>query len=156
MQWLLSRSDSQIRTFVILYQLMEHPGSDTFDMKKMLADYMENGLLDNIIDMFKHDKDLYPYVGSLIADERLRVRIGTTALIEILNKEDGEHIHEAVPSVLPLLKDQNPVVRGDAANLLGIIGDAQAIPFLEELMTDEDQNVKIIVKEAIEDLRSHT
>jgi hypothetical protein len=134
---------------------MEQPGSDTFDMKKMLADYMENGLLDNIVDMFKHDKNLYIYIGSLIADERIRVRIGTTALLEILNKEAGEHIHEAVPSVLPLLKDQNPVIRGDAANLLGIIGDTQTIPFLEELMTDEDQNVRIIAKESIDDIRSH-
>ena len=134
---------------------MEQLGSDTFNMKKMIADYMENGLLDNIVDMFKHDKNLYTYIGYLIADERIRVRIGATALLEILNKEDAEHTHEAVPSILPLLKDQNPVIRGDAANLLGIIGDAQTIPFLEELMTDEDQNVRIIAKEAIDEIQSH-
>ena len=127
--------------------------NDSFDMKKMLADYMENGLLDNIVDMFKHDKNLYAYIGSLIADERIRVRIGATALLEILKKEDSENISRAVPYMLPLLKNQNPVTRGDAANLLGIIGNKDAIPFLEIMLNDTDANVRIIAEGAIEDIK---
>jgi len=132
---------------------MEQAGTETFDMKKMVADYMESGCLDNIIDMYKHDESLYEYVADLLKDERMRVRIGIIALIEALQKEEPEKVKKALSSILPLLKDGNAVVRGDAAYLLGIIGDKDAIPFLEEIAKDEDADVRLIVKEAIDDIR---
>jgi HEAT repeat protein len=132
---------------------MEKTGAESFDMKKMLADYMENGLLENIIDMFRHDESLYEYVGFLLTDERLRVRIGVTALLETLRKEEPEKVKNALLPLLSLLKDQNPVVRGDAAYLLGIIGDKGTIPSLREVINDEDTNVRLIVTEAIDDIR---
>lgn len=143
------------RALLYYMLLMEQKNSQEIDTKKMLADYMENGLLDNIIDMFKYDKNLYEYAGYLMADERMRVRIGVIALFETLKKEDSENISRAVPYMLPLLKDQNPVIRGDAANLLGIIGNKDAIPFLEEMLNDTDENVRIIAEEAIEDIKTN-
>jgi HEAT repeat protein len=130
--------------------------TENFDMKTMIADYLENGFLDNIIDMFKHDKSLYEYVGDLLTDERMRVRIGISALIETLKVEDSENIPKAIPYILPLLKNQNPVSRGDAAYLLGVIGRRDAIPFLNEIAKDEDANVRIIAKEAIEEIKSNS
>ena len=132
---------------------MEQRGSEAFDVKKMIADYMENGLLDNIVDMFKNDEDLCEYAGDLLTDERMRVRIGTIALFETLGKEAPDRVKRALPSVLSLLKDQNPVIRGDAAYLLGIIGDKSVIPFLEKILDDEDANVRLVVRETIEDIR---
>jgi HEAT repeat protein len=123
------------------------------DIKKMIADYMEGGYLDNIIDMFKHDKSLYECVGYLMTDERMRVRIGATALMETL-KAESENVEKAVPYILPLLKDENPVTRGDAAYLLGIIGDKDTIPYLEEMLNDKDGNVSLIAKEAMDDIKS--
>ena len=133
---------------------MNHSKAEDFDLKKMISDYMEGGMLDNIVDMYKHDDTLYAHIGDLMKDERMRVRIGVTALMEILKKEDPEHIRKAMPSVLPLLQDQNSVVRGDAANLLGIIGEKESLPFLEKILDDEDQNVRTIVKESIEEIKS--
>ena len=133
---------------------MGQRAAEEFDVKKMLADYMEGGLLDNIVDMFKHDENLYEYAGDLLRDERMRVRIGAIALFEALAKEAPDRVKRALPSVLSLLKDQNPVVRGDAAYLLGIIGDEGVIPALDEIMNDEDANVRLIVRETIEDVRS--
>src|SRR4030042_5969936 len=109
---------------------MEPVDTEHFDIKSMIADYMEKGFLDNIIDMFKHDSSLYAYIGNLMTDKRLVVRIGILALIETLKTEDPEHLSKAMPSVLPLLKDQNPFVKGDAAYLLGMIGNKSTIPFL--------------------------
>jgi HEAT repeat protein len=131
---------------------MEPIRTKYFDMKTMIADYMEKGFLENIIDMFKHDVTLYAYIADLLKDERIVVRIGILALIETLKTEDPENISKGMPSVIPLLKDQNPVVKGDAAYLLGIIGHVDAIPFLEEIIKDEDANVRIIAKEAIEEI----
>lgn len=135
---------------------MEPINTEYFDMKTMIADYMEKGFLDNIVDVFKHDNTLYAYIGDLLTDERLGVRIGISALIETLKTEDPENISKAMPSVIPLLKNQNPVSRGDAAYLLGIIGHVDAIPFLEKMIKDEDANVRIIAKEAIEEIESNS
>ena len=131
---------------------MEPVKKDSADLKTMLADYMENGLLDNIIDMFKHDQSLYAYIGDLITDERIRVRIGATALVESLRKEDPENVTKAIPHLLPLLKAETPVIRGDAAYLLGVIGNRDVVPFLNEIINDADTNVRVIVEEAIEDI----
>lgn len=134
---------------------MERTNSEMFDLEKMIADYMEGGLLDNIVDMFKHDKGLYQYIGALMTDERMRVRIGVTALLEILKKEDSENISKAIPFILPLLKDENPVTRGDAAYTLGVIGSKDTIPFLCEITNDENVNVSDIAKEAIEEINEN-
>ncbi len=118
----------------------------------MIADHMENGFLDNIIDMFKHDKNLYPLLGELLADERSRVRIGVVALVETLQDEDREHIIAAIPNIAKLLKDSNPTIRGDAAYLLGIIGHRNALKFLNEAVFDHNALVRDTVLESIAEL----
>ncbi|MDI6891108.1 MAG: HEAT repeat domain-containing protein [Thermodesulfovibrionales bacterium] len=123
-------------------------------LKAMIADYMEKGFLENIINMFKHDVSLYAFIGDMMKDERFRVRIGISALLETLKKEEPENISKAIPSILPLLRDQNPVLRSDAAYLLGMIGYKDACPFLREAASDEDENVRIIAREAIEEIES--
>jgi len=133
---------------------MEQPHTEAPDMQKMIAEYMENGCLDNIIDMFKYDKTLYDYIPGLMTDERLRVRIGTIALLETLKKEDAESIGKAIQPLISLLKDENPRIRGDVAYVLGLIGDRETIPVLEQMINNEDPNVGIIVREAIEDIQS--
>ena len=133
---------------------MEQAGAGEFDVAKMIAEYMENGCLENIIDMFKHDETLYTFVGDLLTDERMRVRIGTIALLEELKKKDPEKTKKSLPSILPLLNDQNPVARGDAAYSLGIVGDESIMPRLEVTLNDEDPNVRLIAKEAIDDIRN--
>ena len=131
---------------------MDTYGRNDQSLIALIADHMENGFLENIIDMFRHDRCLYSLTGSLIQDERVRVRIGITALIEELKKMDTTNIFEAVPGLLPLLTHAESVVRGDAANLLGIIGDKNALPPLEKLLEDENENVRLIAKEAIAEI----
>jgi len=115
---------------------------------------MENGFLDNIIDMFRHDKSLYHLIGDLLADERSRVRIGVVALVESLQAEDSKHIIEAIPSVAKLLKDENPTIRGDAAYLLGIIGHSNALPYLNDAVFDHNELVRNTILEAIDELEN--
>ena len=138
--------------FVVLYIHMKPVNIASSDLKKIIADYMEKGFLENIIDLFKHDANLYSFVGDLVKDERFSVRIGISALIETLKIEDAENISKAMPSIIPLLKDRNPTIRSDAAYLLGVIGNKDALPFLREATKDEDANVSVIVEEAIEEI----
>jgi len=105
---------------------------------KMIADYMEEGLLDNIVSMLKADKMQYPVIGELIADERIRVRLGATALVEMLAEEDPASIELlAVPSILKVLNHENPTIRGDAANLFAIAGSKEAVSALAAALHEE-------------------
>lgn len=126
--------------------------SDFESTLKMIADYMEKGFLENIIDMFKHDKSYYPFIGNLLGDERMGVRIGTIALVETLKDEEIDSILPAVPGIAKLLNDPNATIRGDAAYLLGIIGHKNALKFLEDALDDESDLVRETVEEAIEEI----
>jgi hypothetical protein len=127
--------------------------TEELDVKTMIADYMEKGFLENIIDMFRHDKDLYRLVGDLMADERMRVRLGITVLVETMAKEDPDNIARSIPGIADLLKDPNPTVRGDAAYLLGIIGHRDALPSLTEASGDDSPEVKQVISESVEEIR---
>lgn len=128
--------------------------TEKFNLKEVIADYLQDGFLDNIIDMFKQDKKLYEYIGELMSDKRFRVRLGVSALIETLRTEDSDNITRAIPYIIPLLKDKNPMLRGDAAHLLGLIGSTDVIPFLKERLQDEYAHIRDIAKDAIEEIES--
>jgi HEAT repeat protein len=127
---------------------------EEYDMKTMIADYMERGFLENIIDMFKHDRSLYPLIGDLMRDERVRVRLGMSALVETLVKEAPDTMAASIPGIISLLKDRNPTIRGDAAYLLGIIGHRDALPLLRAASNDENGSVREMVREAIEEIEA--
>lgn len=121
----------------------------------MVLDYMEKGFLDNIIDMFKHDESLYRFIIDMIRDERMRVRLGATALVEELVGFRRGSLDRLVPEIIKLLDDPNPTVRGDGANLLGIIGHRAALPpLLRAERHDGDKNVRDIAGEAVADIRA--
>lgn len=119
----------------------------------MLADYMEKGFLDNIVDMFRHDSSLYELIADLIQDERTRVRIGFTALMEELKKLDPDNVVKASCNLIPLLSDENAVVRGDALNLLGIIGQKDSLQYIRKSLSDPDENVRLIAAEIITEMQ---
>jgi len=120
------------------------------ELKQMIADYMEQGFLSNIIAMFKSDPSLYELVGTLLSDERLRVRMGMTALIEELHKTKPDEVRKALPSLLPLLGNESPTVRGDAAYLVGLIGDEEDRVVLKSLLNDPNPQVAEMVRDLLE------
>jgi len=122
-------------------------------MNKLIADYMENGFLENIADMFTHDKTLYPMIGELLGDERSRVRLGAVALVEMLLEKDIDNVVKAIPGIAEVLKNHSPTLRGDAAYLLGIIGHNDAMPFLTEALNDENELVRQTIKESVEEIK---
>jgi hypothetical protein len=148
MAWGVARCADAV--YAVWYDILEMPGDS--DIKRMIADYMEKGFLENIIDMFRHDETLYPLIGELMTDERMRVRLGMTALVETLVKEDPDRIALSVHGIAALLRGGNATIRGDAAYLLGIIGHRDALPFLSELLGDDNADVKETAREAMEEI----
>lgn len=133
--------------------MSDEKASPADESVKMISDYMEKGFLENIVDMFKYDAALYDILPDLIQDERLRVRLGTTALIETLAEEDGVDMRKAASSLAPLLDHNNATIRGDVAYILGLIGDDRILPRLTPLFNDPDVNVREIARDAADDIK---
>ncbi len=108
---------------------------------RMLRDYMENGFLENIMDMFKHDPSLWGAVPQMITDKRSRVRIGTIALAETFNCEHSSEILKALPAIALGLKHKEPTIRGDVVYLLDILSLKESIPYLKVALEEEDNEV---------------
>lgn len=123
------------------------------ELKQMVLDHMELGLLENIIDMFRADLTLFPMIADMLQDERMRVRLGATALVEELHATHPAQLVEQIPIFGELLKFQNPTVRGDAAYVLGLLKNDKAIPYLEAASEDENESVREVVLEALADIR---
>ena len=129
-------------------------GTADDELKVIIPEHMERGFLENIIDMFRHYDNLYPLIVDMIRDERVRVRLGTTALVEELIKDRRGPLIELIPSIGELLGDPSSNIRGDAANLLGIIKHKDALPYLLYAENDVDNDVREIVREAISDIKA--
>jgi HEAT repeat protein len=115
-----------------------------------IVSFLEQGLLENLVALFRADPSLYPLLAELLPDERIGVRLGTSALVESLADEDPAGRGRAVESLLPLLAREDPVVRGDAAYLLGILGRREAVAGLRAIEKDENGDVRDAVGEALE------
>ena len=124
---------------------------DPRETARMLADYMEQGFLSNIVAMFKADPSLDDLTGAVLADGRLRVRLGVTALVEELHRWDPERARRSVPSLRPLLEHPDPWIRGDAASLIALAGSAADRQALEPLTRDPDPQVAALVREILEE-----
>jgi hypothetical protein len=120
------------------------------DIVKVIGDFLELGHVENIVAMFKQDTGLYDHTGSLLRDERFTVRLGTAVLFEELALIRPDEISLAIPSLLPLLEEQNPLLRGEAATILGIINTADARKPLLKLQNDPDPQVREIIADIMQ------
>lgn len=115
----------------------------------MVADYMDQGLLENIILMFRHDPGLYPMVAELLQDERIRVRMGAVALVESLAELDPGGMSVIATAVAPLLTDPSATIRGDAAYAVGLTGTPAHLEPLRGLLDDPFADVREIAADAV-------
>ena len=122
------------------------------EMRAMLIEHMGKGFLENIIALFKQEPELMRFIPDLISDEQVVVRLGATALVEELAGKYRQQLGTAVPGLLSLLEHENPTIRGDAVNLLGIIGDPSARENVRRLTRDAHEAVRLLAGEALREL----
>ena len=120
------------------------------DLCKVIGDFLELGHVENIVSMFRQDSKLYGLTGDLLRDERFAVRLGVAVLFEELAIVKPHEVPLAIPVLLPLLKETNPILRGEAATILGIIGGDEAMENLQVLRNDPDQQVLEIVLDILQ------
>ena len=122
---------------------------DTKELIKTIADFIEMGHIENIVAMFKQEKEYYQFSGELIKDERFIVRMGMAVLFEQLAEIHKYDLPLAIPSLIPVLEEKTSYMRGDAATLLGIIGTDEAKKHVRCLLNDSDPQVQEIAKDIL-------
>ena len=121
------------------------------ELLQVIGDFLEMGHLENIVAMFKKDDSLYALTADLLRDERFAVRLGMAVLFEELVRLRPDDTPKAIASLLPLLTETVPVLRGEAANILGIISTNEALRSLKPLRNDPDPQVAEIVGDILGD-----
>lgn len=117
------------------------------ELLKVITDFLEQGHADSIAAMFRQDTSHYGLTGLLLKDERFTVRMGTAVLFEELVETRPQEVGLAIPALVPLLQDEIPWVRGEAANILGIIGTQEALRHIRPLCEDADPQVREIAQD---------
>ena len=130
--------------------------TDDPEILKTLSNDLEAGNIENVMIFFQYNHELYELIGALVQSESLKVRLGTTVVLEEIKDTRPDEVILALPSLIPLLKDENPVIRGDAAGLIGTVGTKSQIPLLQSLLTDENRQVIELAEDAIEELSGQT
>ena len=121
----------------------EKKGTEVSDeeLLKVIADFLEMGYVQNIVEMFKQETRYYDWVGQLLTDERFAVRLGVSVLFEYLIEERPDDIQLAVPSLAKVLTHETSWVRGEAVSVLSIIGSQEAMSLVKTMEQDPDSQV---------------
>lgn len=125
--------------------------SDT-ELKKVIADFLEMGHVENIVAMFKREPAYFDWTGEILDDERFAVRVGVSVLFEELKKIQPEMLERAIPSLVRLLTSDSATMRGEAVGVLGLIGTTKAIDYIRSMNDDPSPQVREMVVLALEEL----
>jgi hypothetical protein len=121
------------------------------ELTKVIADFLELGHVENIMAMFKQDPGLYALSGELLRDERFRVRMGMAVLFEEMQVLRPQEAALAIPALLPLLGEETAWIRGEAVNLLGIIGTPESLAHLKPLAGDPEPQIREMVADILKE-----
>lgn len=122
------------------------------ELKKVIADFLDMGLVENIVAMFRREPKYYAWTGEILNDSRFQVRLGVSVLFEELRDAQPDRVDLATPSLLALL-DAAPslpsYVRGEAVGVLAIIGSAAAMEGVRAMADDPDPLVVEIARDIL-------
>ena len=116
------------------------------ELKRVIADFLDQGHVENIVAMFRREPLYYSWVGDILRDHRFSVRLGLSVLFEELRCIQPEKLSLAIPCLKDVLKDDEPLLRGEAVSLLGIIGGEVPVDLIKEMAGDPDPRVREMVQ----------
>jgi hypothetical protein len=129
-------------------QIMDQVSDD--ELKKVIKDFLDMGHVENIVAMFRRDPRYYAWTGEILDDERFNVRLGVSVLFEELQPLQPERLALAIPSLARLLQNTSALIRGEAINVLGIIGTNEAIKLVREMLSDPNPQVREMAELVLE------
>lgn len=84
-------------------------------------------------------------------EAKINVRLGVGVIIEGL--AETEQFKKLIPQLIAYLSNDDARVRGDACHYLSLTKDVSCIPDIEKLLSDENDEVREIAQESLDDLR---
>lgn len=123
------------------------------ETKKVIADFLEMGHVENIVAMFRREPLYYGWTGEILVDERFAVRLGVSVLFEELKQLQPNRLALAIPSLIKVLQNDEPLMRGEAISILGIIGTEEAIELVRGMHDDPNPQVREMVQIVLEEGR---
>ena len=122
------------------------------ELKKVIADFLEMGHVENIVAMFRREPRYYAWTGEILDDERFAVRLGVSVLFEELKPLQPDRLALAIPSLARVLQNELALLRGEAISILGIIGTNEAIELVRGMRNDPSPQVRemadLVLKES--------
>ncbi len=108
---------------------------------------LENRSLDKIVYTVRKYPESLDDLMKLLEnlDIPMAVRIGVGAAIEELQEQ--KLLMPAIPKLVELTMSDKPQIRADACHYLGLTGSAKAMPAVQSLLMDEDNEVREIAAE---------
>ena len=120
------------------------------ELLKVVADFLEMGHVENIVEMFKQEPRYYQWTGKLLTDERFAVRLGVSVLFEYLVAERPEDVEQAVPSLVEVLTHEMEWVRGEAVSVLSIIDSEEALSHIRIMANDPSPQIRDMVEDILQ------
>lgn len=120
------------------------------ELKNVIADFLDQGHVENIVAMFRRETKYYEWTGDILKDERFSVRLGISVLFEELREIQPEKLSIAIPSLIKLLHSEEPLLRGEAVSILGIIATEEAMTQIRLLHDDPNPQVREMVQLVLE------
>ena len=122
------------------------------ELKKVMADFLEKGHVENIAAMYRQDSQYYNWTGELLDDERFAVRLGISVLFEELQAQQPEKTPLAIPSLSKQLDSDWELLRGEAISVLAIIGTDEALGHIRQMQDDPSPQVRELVTDILSEV----
>lgn len=122
----------------------------------LYASLLKDGKSDKVVAAINNDENIITHVARLISDPDITVRIGTIVVFEDLYNMSPQKVSKGLPVIIEeYLQNESVVIKGDAAYLLGIIGDQSVIKYLTPLTRHKNIHLREIIEEAVENIKNH-
>ena len=134
-----------------LYPLLSSADPEPFLHEKIRKQIKEGGSALEAAEWIAQGGDP-SFLAKDLGESTFEERIALLVALEEALETDPRCLDRIVAPLLPYLEAEHASVRGDIADLLGKIGDPQALPALKKLLEDPDPNVVEAAEEAVETL----
>jgi thiol-disulfide isomerase/thioredoxin len=118
-----------------------------------LQEVLAEGKVDAARKLLQHKPEVLSNVVEMMADpdEKINIRLGLGVIIEEMAESD--EFQAVTPKLVEYLSSEDARIRGDACHYLSLTNNRKFIPDIEVLLTDENEEVREIAQESLDELR---
>ena len=122
-------------------------------MTEYLDEMLAEGNIGYANKLIKRYPQALENVIALMADPqaKINVRLGVGVIIEEM--AESVEFKVVVPLLIDYLSSKDARIRGDACHYLSLTRDASHIPLIEQLLSDESEEVREIAQDSLDELR---